>query len=85
MTYDHWKSSNPDDEYLGNNPQNTMKMKAGDRVVMTEAALKQKLQGPKNRSTGVIVKITERGLWIRRDGMNHSENWAPDFWMKKAE
>jgi hypothetical protein len=55
---------------------------AGHRVVMTEAALKQRLQGRKNRTTGVILKITDRGLRILRDGRGSPENWSPEFWRK---
>jgi hypothetical protein len=53
------------------------------QVRMTERAIEQRLAGPKNRTTGVVLGFSRDGrfLRIRRDGSKYSETYSPQWWV----
>lgn len=59
------------------------RFKVGQRVRMSEAALRQGVNGPKDRRTGIVVEVYGRDVdmvRVRRDGMKSTEKWAASFW-----
>ena len=53
----------------------------GQRVTMTLAALRQRLDGRKKRTTGTVVGWGKTGLVrVRRDGAKEPERYHPTFW-----
>lgn len=62
------------------------RLKRGDRLVMTEAALKAKLDGRVLKSrTGVFrgygrAYTASRTIRVLRDGQKRSENYHESFW-----
>lgn len=66
--------------------QNPAKLKPGDRVTLSEKALRQGLQGRKNRRTGVITGITrDQNIFrVLRDGMSVVESWHQDFLKRRG-
>lgn len=61
-------------------------LKPGDRVVMTDEAIRYRLQGRFNKRTGVFKSMTPRGLIrVLRDGVKNPESYHQDFWMKEPQ
>ena len=60
-------------------------MKIGDRVTMTQAALKAGLDGRKRRTVGMVVAMRNAAehpgqIMVLRDGMRQPERWHNSFW-----
>jgi len=57
--------------------------KPGDRVQMSNRALRMGLDGPCKRRIGTVVKIIESDyLSVKRDGILRTELWHQKFWEK---
>jgi hypothetical protein len=54
----------------------------GDRVVMTEDGIRNRLNGTKNSRTGVIVGFSRDKFYLRikRDGYKDIGTYHPRFW-----
>ena len=62
-----------------------IKFRKGDRVEMTDLALRLGLQRKKNRKTGIVIEADAcmyPVVRIKRDGDRQSEKWNKDFWRK---
>lgn len=57
-------------------------MKYGDRVKMTQLALREKLDGPKSKRCGVVVGESRDGknIYVRRDGDKSRLRYHRSFW-----
>jgi hypothetical protein len=61
-------------------------LKPGDRVVMTEHALRQGLDGPHGRFRGVVTHVSPRRgtVYVKRDGLRGSVAYSPKMWKKES-
>lgn len=61
----------------------TTKFTPGQAVRMTADAIRQGLQGPKDRRTGRVVEVYRLApeyIRVRRDGLKSTERWSITFW-----
>ena len=61
-------------------------IKPGDLVMMTEAARRQRLFGPRNIASGTVtdVRINAGLVKVRRDGIKAAEWYSKNFWVMQA-
>ncbi len=57
----------------------------GDRVEMTEAGLRQGLDGPRRARTGLVVAARPDGVRVRRDGLKTAYWYGPSLWRVGSE
>ncbi len=58
------------------------KFRVGRKVLMTDAAIKQGLDGPRHILSGTVIAFhaTPHLVRVRRDGHSLDETWHMDFW-----
>ncbi len=61
-------------------------LKPDDRVEMTEAAIKQGLDGQKRQTRGIVLRIMQDGrIRVKRDGVKAVESWHADYWRNEMQ
>ncbi len=65
-------------------PRQPGELRPGDRLVMTEAGIRQGL-APRGVVTGLLMSLThEQHLVILRDGYRSRETYHPKFWRRES-
>jgi hypothetical protein len=61
-------------------------LKVGDRVELTDDALRLGLDGRLKRNTGIVTKVSKinpEHIRVRREGAKQTERWSAGHWKIK--